>query len=154
VRIRRAEPSDVEVVRALVRDAYGHYVARIGQQPGPMRDDYIRRIADGQVWVGEEGGEIIGLVVLEERADALLLGNVAVQPAMQGRGYGRALIAFAEQEALRRGLDTIRLYTHVLMVENIALYTRLGFVESGRVHEKGFARVYMVKRLRVSPGRK
>ena len=46
------------------------------------------------------------------------------------------------------------LHTHVLMVENIALYTRLGFVESGRVHEKGVARVYMVKRLRVSPARK
>jgi hypothetical protein len=33
------------------------------------------------------------------------------------------------------------------MVENIALYRRLGFVETSRVHEKGFARVYMTKRL-------
>jgi hypothetical protein len=31
------------------------------------------------------------------------------------------------------------------MVENIALYQRLGFVEIARVQEKGFDRVYMAK---------
>ena len=35
------------------------------------------------------------------------------------------------------------LYTHVLMTENQALYRRLGYVETGRVTEKGFDRVYM-----------
>ena len=89
----------------------------------------------------------LGLVVLEDQDGFLLLDNVAVAPAAQGRGFGRKLIAFAEEEASRRGFDEIRLYTHVLMVENIALYQRLGFVEIARVHEKGFDRVYMAKHL-------
>jgi GNAT superfamily N-acetyltransferase len=163
MRIRPATSSDADAVRALVLDAYGHYVERIGMQPGPMRDDYARRIADGQVWVVDEDGEIVGVVVLQaharedkqedKQAGALLLDNVAVKPAAQGKGVGRALIAFAEPEAIRRGFDTLQLYTHVLMVENNALYTHLGFVEIGRVQEKGFARVYMAKRLReVSTG--
>jgi ribosomal protein S18 acetylase RimI-like enzyme len=147
---RPAVPADADAVRTLVNDAYGHYVARIGKPPGPMRDDYDRRIAAGQVWVLEpsHGGEILGIVVLEEQADALLLDNVAVSPTAQGKGHGRALIAFAEAECARRGFDELRLYTHALMTENIALYTRLGFAEIGHVQEKGFDRIYMAKRPR------
>jgi GNAT superfamily N-acetyltransferase len=147
-RIRQALPSDGDAVRALVDEAYRHYVARLGKLPMPMRDDYDRRIADQQAWVDDEDGDIVGLVVLEDQPDALLLDNVAVKPAAQGKGRGRALIAFAEQEARRRGYAEIRLYTHELMVENIARYQRLGFSELHRVHEKGYDRVYMTKKLR------
>ena len=101
--IRPARLEEAETVRALVDEAYGHYVARIGQKPGPMNDDYRRRVAAGQTWVLIDEDEIAGLAVLEEQADHLLLDNVAVRPAAQGRGYGRALIAFAEAEAARRG---------------------------------------------------
>ncbi len=135
------------MVRALVRDAYGHYVERLGREPGPMRDDYGRRIAGGQAWVLEEEGEIVGLVVLEEQPEGLLLDNIAVAPAAQGQGHGRRLMTFAEEEARRRGFDELRLYTNVLMVENIARYTHLGYVETGRIREKGYERLYMVKRL-------
>ena len=58
-----------------------------------------------------------------------------------------ALIDFAEAEARRRGFAEIQLYTHALMTENIALYRRIGFVETHRVSEKGYDRVYMSKRL-------
>ena len=143
--IRPACTSEVDTVRALVRDAYGHWVERLGREPGPMGDDYAQRIAEGQVWVMDAGGELVGLVVLAERPESLLLQNVAVAPAAQGKGYGRRLIAFAEDEAKRRGYEELQLYTHVLMVENIALYQRLGFREIGRIHEQGFDRVYMAK---------
>ena len=55
------------------------------------------------------------------------------------------MITFAEEEAKRRGYDELRLYTNVLMVENIVLYQHLGFREIGRIHEHGFDRVYMAK---------
>ena len=146
--IRPARPEDAEVVCQLVQDAYGHYVAHMGKPPGPMLDDYDRRIADGQTWVLEEGGRLAGVLVLEEvPGGALLLDNVAVVPSAQGKGHGRALVAFAEAEARRRGHGEVRLYTHVLMTENLALYGRLGFRETGRVSEKGYERVYMAKAL-------
>jgi len=143
--IRRARPAEAAALGALVDAAYGHYVARIGRKPGPMEDDYAARIGAGEAWVAESEGGLVGLLVLEDQPEALLLDNVAVAPAAQGRGVGKALIGFAEAEARRRGYRVIRLYTHVLMTENIALYARLGFLETGRVSEKGFARVYMEK---------
>ena len=56
-------------------------------------------------------------------------------------------MAFAEAEARRHGWREIRLYTHVLMTENQALYCRLGYAETHRVTEHGFERVYMSKPL-------
>ena len=83
----------------------------------------------------------------KQRADGFLLDNIAVLPECQGKGHGRVLIEFAEAEARRRGFQEIHLYTHALMTENIALYRRIGFVETRRVSEKGYDRVYMTKRL-------
>ena len=144
--LRLARPEDLEAVCRLVHDAYAHYVERLGKPPGPMLDDYDRRIAAGQAWVLEDGGSVVGVLVLEDaEGGALLLDNVAVAPAAQGKGYGRALVAFAEEEARRRRCDRVRLYTHVLMTENQALYRRLGFHETGRISEKGYDRVYMAK---------
>jgi ribosomal protein S18 acetylase RimI-like enzyme len=145
--IRPARTGDDMAVRAVVHAAYAHYVARIGKPPGPMLDDYARRIADGQAWVIEDGGRIAGILVLEETPAGFLLDNIAVLPECQGMGYGRRLIDFAEAQARQRGFAEIQLYTHALMTENIALYRRIGFVETRRVSEHGYDRVYMSKRL-------
>jgi ribosomal protein S18 acetylase RimI-like enzyme len=145
--IRPALEEDAAIVADVVRAAYTHYIARIGKPPGPMLDDYAQRIADRQTWVLEEAGRIVGILVLEETGAGFLLDNIAVPPDCQGKGYGRTLVEFAEAEARRRGFADIHLYTHASMTENIALYQRIGFVETHRVREKGYDRVYMTKRL-------
>jgi ribosomal protein S18 acetylase RimI-like enzyme len=149
--IRPADNSDVDLVRDIVHAAYRHYIDRIGKPPGPMLDDYAQRIADSQTWILEDDECIVGILVLQQTPTGLLLDNIAVQPGHQGKGYGRALIEFAEAEALRHGCHEISLYTHALMHENIALYRRLGFVETRRISEKGYDRVYMTKRLTPHP---
>jgi GNAT superfamily N-acetyltransferase len=143
--IRLAEPADSAVVTALVRAAYAHYVPRMGREPGPMTDDYAALIEDGRVHVAGADGSVQGVLVLLPEADAMLLDNIAVDPARKGAGLGRALLAFAEQQTREAGYRAIRLYTHVTMTENIALYTRIGYVETHRGEEKGFHRVYMTK---------
>jgi ribosomal protein S18 acetylase RimI-like enzyme len=145
--IRMAEADDRQAVEALVRDAYSVYVPRIGREPGPMAADYQALISRRAVWVGDADGTVVGVLVLEGQDDALLLENVAVAPAHQRRGVGRRLIAFAEERARSLGLSAIRLYTNERMTENIRLYSRLGYVETGRRDEDGFARVYFTKRL-------
>lgn len=145
--IRPATPADIAAVAAVVDAAYRPYIARIGKPPGPMGDDYAALVMAGRVWVLEQDGSVGGILVLEEVPGGVLLDNVAVRPDLHGKGYGRQLIDFAEAEARRRGHAAIRLYTHVLMTENISIYTRLGFAETGRVTEKGFDRVYMEKPL-------
>jgi len=147
VSLRPARADEAEAMRALVRAAYAHYVPRMGREPAPMGDDYAARIAAGQAWLLEQGGVAIGALVLEDTAEGLLLDNIAVAEAARGKGHGRAMIGFAEAETLRRGQSRLWLYTNEKMVENIALYTRLGFRETHREQQAGFARVFMEKPL-------
>lgn len=145
--IRLARPEDREVVERIVQAAYSIYIERIGKPPGPMLDDYTKLIADGAVSILEVDGAVAALIVLLPRPDHLLLDNTAVDPAYQGQGLGRRLIAFAEVEARRRNYAELRLYTHEKMTENIRLYARLGFVETDRGHQDDYDRVFMTKRL-------
>jgi ribosomal protein S18 acetylase RimI-like enzyme len=145
--IRPAEAADQAAVEAIVHEAYAIYIDRIGKPPGPMLDDYAALIAAGAVSVLEVDGGIAAIIVLLAKPDYLLLDNIAVNPNRQGQGLGRALMAFAEAEARRLGHDEVQLYTHEMMTENIALYTRLGFVETGRRHDAGYDRLFMTKHL-------
>jgi ribosomal protein S18 acetylase RimI-like enzyme len=146
--IRPAVPADRAAVEAIVKAAYAVYIERIGKPPGPMLDDYQALIAAGLVSVFDDAdATIAAIIVLLPKPDHLLLDNIAVHPDRQGMGLGRRLIAFAEVEARRLGYHEVRLYTHERMTENIALYTRLGFVETGRGRDSGYDRVFMTKRL-------
>jgi GNAT superfamily N-acetyltransferase len=142
-RLRPATESDVPSVAALVKAAYGHYVERIGMLPRPMTDDYATVIRDRQVTVAEHDGAIV-LTVTDE---GFLIDNVAVHSSRRGTGLGRVLLQFAEAEARRAGFDAIHLYTHEQMTENLALYSRIGYVEYDRRSQGAFSLVYMRKQL-------
>jgi ribosomal protein S18 acetylase RimI-like enzyme len=146
-RLRPATGPDAASVAALVDAAYGHYVQRLGMQPGPMTDDYTAVIRDRQVTVAEHDGAIVGVVVLAVTDEGFLIENVAVHPARRGTGLGRTLLQLAEAEARRAGFDAIHLYTHEQMTENLALYSRIGYVEYDRRSQGGFSLVYMRKQL-------
>ena len=132
MRLRAATAADAPRLTELVRAAYGHYVERMGQPPGPMTEDYAALVRDGLVTVAERGGAIVGLVVLDTGDEGFTVENVAVEPAQQGTGVGRALLEHAEAEARRHGSASVALYTHETMTENLALYRRIGYVEYDR----------------------
>ena len=146
--IRAAIAADVPVIAEIVDQAYRHYIAHIGKPPGPMLDDYAARVSEGAVWVLEEGAAVAAIIVLLPVPNYLLLDNIAVSPTRQGLGLGGRLLAFAEDEAFRRGYLEIRLYTHQTMVENQRLYASIGYEETGRGSEAGYDRVFMRKQLR------
>ena len=146
--IRAAGPGDAAAVCDLVRASYSKYVGRIGSEPAPMLEDYAALIRTGEVWVLAEGGEALGALVMRPSGDHLFVDNVAVAPGHQGRGLGRELVAFAEEKAAEHGLPEVRLYTNEKMHENLHIYARLGFEETGRGLDGGYRRVFMRKRLR------
>jgi ribosomal protein S18 acetylase RimI-like enzyme len=145
VEIRLAHADDVPAIRAIVEAAYAPYLPRVGRAPAPVAADYSALVAAGEAWVGVQGVRVIGVLVIRSDGDALHLENVAVEPAVQGRGHGRALIAFAERHARELGLAEVTLYTNEAMVENLRLYPRLGFVETDRRVEDGYRRVFFRK---------
>jgi len=134
-------------VRDLVQRAYAGWVDVVGGRPAPMDDDYPHHIAAGEVFVLADQAGIAAVAVLIEAADHLLLDNVAVDPDRHGSGLGRRMIAFAEAQARSRGHAELRLFTNALMLANIRLYERLGFVETHRAQVGTRHRVFMTKAL-------
>jgi GNAT superfamily N-acetyltransferase len=152
VRIRLAVASDVPAVRGCAEAAYARYVAAIGRRPAPMETDFVAAIVAGQIHVAEVEGAVAGYLHIIPAGDELLLDAVAVLPGFAGKGIGKALIRFAEDEARRLGLGWVRLYTNAKMVENVAIYPHLGYVETGRRRDEGYDRVFFEKRIPRSDG--
>ncbi len=159
-RIRPAGPDDLDAVRRIARAAYAPYMPRIGREPAPMVADFAASIAAGQLWVaGAPAPEFVapefvvpefvvaGFVVAYPRGDHWHLENVAVEPSAQGSGLGGALIAGVEAMARAAGARAVELYTNAKMTENLTLYPRLGYAETGRRVEDGFDRVFYRKEL-------
>lgn len=130
--LRPATQADVPRLTELVEAAYGHYVDRMGGPPRPLTDDYAEVVREFQVTVAVDGGEVVGLIALGVDDEGFVVNNVAVDPSHQGAGVGRVLLEHAEAEARNAGFDSIYLYTHEKMAENLDLYRRIGYVEYDR----------------------
>lgn len=85
-------------------------------------------------------GALAGCVFLAPRGDHLYLGKLAVAPAFQGRGIGRALMEAAIGEARRLKVSAIELQTRVELTQNHAVFERLGFRHIGSTAHPGFHR--------------
>jgi ribosomal protein S18 acetylase RimI-like enzyme len=142
---RLATTADLPAIKAVIDAAYAKYLSRMDKPPGPMLRDYGPSVQDGTTWV--TGSPITAVLTLYPGDDHLLIENIAVHPSAQGLRLGRALMSFAEQEAARRGLPRMTLYTHEVMTENQAIYARLGYTEVERRVQDGYRRIYMEKRL-------
>jgi len=143
--IRRAGPGDVDALRAIAAAAYQKYVPRIGRAPAPMTADYAQAVRGRQAWAAIQDRQIVGFAVLIAKPGYLLLENVAVLPAAQGRGIGARLLCLAEDHARSLGLSEIRLYTNEAMTENLAYYPRHGYAETHRSEQDGYHRVFFRK---------
>lgn len=144
--IRAAGPQDLAAIRACARAAYARYVAAIGREPAPMVADFAALITAGAVHV-IAAPDLLGFIVFYPQDGAMLLENVAILPTAAGRGLGRRLIDFCEDQARRQGLPRVQLYTNAKMTENLAIYPRLGYTQTDRRIEDGFDRVYFEKHL-------
>lgn len=149
MQVRRADDGDADAIAVLVADAYGHYIERIGRRPKPMTADQYAAVRDHEVWVARDvvDDSLVGVLELIAEPGRLFIENVAVAPGRQGAGLGGQLLDLAESEARRRGYREIGLETNERFVENLAIYARRGYRETGRTPAGGTAVVQMSKRL-------
>ncbi len=147
-KIRPARAGEADGLKAVAEAAYAPYIERIGRRPAPMDADFTAHILRGEAFAADLANGLCGYIILFPRGDHLFVENVAVHPDAQGGGIGAALLEFAEAEARRRARSALELYTNAKMTENLSLYPRLGYRETGRRREAGFDRVYFRKDLK------
>lgn len=142
-----ATAADADAIRVLTRDAYAKWVPVIGREPLPMRADYAAAVRKHRIDLLRLDGRLVALIEMVPQPDHLLIENVAVAPGFQGKGFGRRLLAHAEQVAASLGHDEIRLYTNQSFAGNLRLYQALGYrIDREEAFMDGFT-VHMSKHL-------
>ncbi|WP_163165402.1 GNAT family N-acetyltransferase [Arthrobacter sp. Alg241-R88] len=138
VGFRRAAPSDFPEVRRITRDAYlraGHFAADHPYMS--VLEDVEHRAEHAQVWVAEAAGRVVAAVTLtfagqpysEIAADGELeFRMLAVDPAHQGGGVGRAVVGGIVEHARELpGIGAISITSATFMERAHGLYQSLGF---------------------------
>jgi ribosomal protein S18 acetylase RimI-like enzyme len=79
-----------------------------------------------------EDGEIIGCVELRKENEKLYLGMLTVNPTIQCKGIGKALLKASEEEAAKQNCHAIFMNVLTDRKELIDWYIRHGYHDSGK----------------------
>jgi ribosomal protein S18 acetylase RimI-like enzyme len=136
VELRTAQAADEEALAALDRATWTP-LSSPAPPPGPGFTFFDEKTAPGDVVVGLTDGEVAGYVKLgpatplDASTHVLMIQGLAVDPALQRRGVGRALVEGAIAEARRRGARRLRLRVLSPNAGARRVYESAGFVVEG-----------------------
>lgn len=86
----------------------------------------------GEFLIAQNGnGNIVASVYVEVRSTRGYLGMLAVDPAEQGKGLGRAMVRAAEDYCRTKGCSVLDLLVINLRTDLPPFYRRLGYKEVG-----------------------
>jgi len=142
VRYRDAVPADIPALVALVESAYRGESSRVGWTTeadllGGQRtdaEDIAALLGDAaaRILLAVEAEDVVGCVLLRREPGGAYLGMLAVKPALQTRGLGKALLAEAEGRARGElGAARVRMTVIEQRTELIAWYERRGYRRTG-----------------------
>ena len=136
ISIVRASVADAEEVLAVIRRAFGPVAEQYGDPDLPpvaetLESHQGRYETNVVLKAVDSGGRIVGTVQGEPRDHACCyVARLAVEPAHQGRGIGRALTEALEAEFPEA--TRFELFTGHKSVGSIGLYRSLGYRETRR----------------------
>jgi GNAT superfamily N-acetyltransferase len=158
-----ATESDTVEIAALRTLVAGDLTARFGEgawSSAVSDRGVLWHMRHGDVLVAREAGRIVGTLALARRRPwaidsayftrvkrPLYLTSMAILPAMQRGGLGRALMAAAGQAARASGMEAIRLDAYQGEAGAGPFYVKCGYTERGRVTYRGAPLIYFEKLL-------
>jgi tRNA (guanine37-N1)-methyltransferase len=130
--VRLATPADAPELVTLGRAAWAEQFAQAGRLFGAGDDtvaDVVESLAQWRTWVLRSDGRLVASVrgrVDPQHPATWQIGRLMVAPDLQGRGLGRALLAFAEGQA-PPGTAAYRLNTAAGSDRNLRTYRKAGY---------------------------
>jgi predicted N-acetyltransferase YhbS len=129
--IRTAGAADVAGIVALLNAAFAMERDFIDKDR-TSAPEIERYMTAGTFFVVDgDASALASCMYLEQRADRLYLGMLAVSPSQQGRGLGKQMIAAAERRAASLGCRALDIRIVDRRAELPPFYRALGFVDNG-----------------------
>jgi GNAT superfamily N-acetyltransferase len=134
VAVRKAQPEDAPTCGRICYEAF----AKISTEHAFPPDFPSVEVATGVLSmmfshpgfycvVAESGGQILGSNCLDERSAIAGVGPITIDPEVQNKGVGRALMEAALARSAERGFEGTRLLQAAFHNRSLSLYTKLGF---------------------------
>lgn len=139
--LRPATLSDAPAVALLINRAFSVESSfKKGDRTNPQQ--VREKMSTGSFFVVKEGSALIGCIYIEvaqpgndhtiaKGEGAGYIGMLAIDPAQQGKGMGKRLMRFAEQELKDRGCTRVQLRIIHLRQELYSFYKAQGYRETG-----------------------
>ena len=131
MKFRVAASRDIEGLTALINAAFREAESFFIDGDRIDSESIRSLMAKGQFLVLEENAVYRACVYLEQRGERAYLGLLSVDPELQKRGIGSAVVKAAEEECVKAGCRHMDLKTVNLRTDNRAFYKRRGYVETG-----------------------
>ncbi len=128
--IRRASAGDVQAAIPVVNAAYAIEDFLDGTRIDEER--MAAMLKKGELLVGIAGERVVACVYVENRGERGYFGMLSVDPAEQGKGLGRQMIAAAEDHCRRWGCKHMDIMVLALRTELPPFYVKLGYREIRR----------------------
>ena len=133
---RCADVARSAAILALVHETFGRLTPPSGALSETL-DDVAARFTAGPVLIAEADGALVGSLYCALKGSGLYLTRMAVAPARQKQGVGRALLKAAEDEARRLGARKLTLRVRLNLPDNRAYFERAGFTVTGQGQDPG-----------------
>ncbi|MCM4081536.1 bifunctional helix-turn-helix transcriptional regulator/GNAT family N-acetyltransferase [Paractinoplanes hotanensis] len=126
-----AEPDDAPPARACLQAYAVELDLRFpeGYDPAALIAPGALTLTGGAFLLAREDGRPVGCGLWQGSGPVAEIRHVWVSPDARGLGLGRRLLAALEQDAAGHGITSIRLGTHSVLAEAIALYRAGGYRE-------------------------
>jgi GNAT superfamily N-acetyltransferase len=131
LRMRIAQITDVDAIARLINAAF--IVEQVAFDGDRIDAQGVRGLLDkGAFLLGEDAAGLAGCVYVEMREARSYLGLLSVDPARQGMGLGRWLVAAAEDYSRKAGCNAMDLRIISPRAESLLpFYKHLGYTETG-----------------------
>src|ERR1700674_1241824 len=134
IAVRKARPEDAPVCGRICYEAF----TKISTEHAFPPDFPSVEVATGVLsmmfghpgfycMVAESGGQILGSNCLDERSAIAGVGPITIDPEVQNKGVGRALMEAVLARSAERGFQGTRLLQAAFHSRSLSLYTKLGF---------------------------
>ncbi|MGB3257910.1 MAG: tRNA (guanosine(37)-N1)-methyltransferase TrmD [Ornithinimicrobium sp.] len=107
-------------------------------------EDVTAWLREWHTWVVRSHGRLVGSVRARQVGALWDIGRLMVAPDLQGRGLGKALLAWAEQAA-PEDVTGFSMFTGANSVANLRMYRRAGYRTRGRSTYEGVPTVELYK---------
>jgi putative acetyltransferase len=141
---RLARPADIESVHAIYM--HPRVIPFLGHDAMPLEDFravFRALLASEDFFIYESAGQFAGFYKASRYAGrarhVACLGTLAINPALQGRGFGRAMVMDAIARLRSEGACRIELLVEADNAHAIGFYRRLGFEHEG-IQRKAYKR--------------